>query len=180
MLLDKTLRSPVVEGAQATFFYEDPMAQEVRFVGDSTAGATIPMERHGDLWTLTRTYPLDARDEYMFVVDGAWKLDPLNSQRGPGAFGPRSACAMPDYRWPRPIQLPCDGKMRRQRLGGRLVDLYVPAQVEGAALLVVQDGSDYIWFTGLPGLLDAMIREGEIVPTLAVFVSPQDRDAEYR
>jgi enterochelin esterase family protein len=32
----------------------------------------------------------------------------------------------------------------------------------------------------MPGLLDAMIREGSIPPVLGVFISPLNRDAEYR
>jgi enterochelin esterase family protein len=137
------------------------------------------MERDDGGWVLTRSYPLDARDEYCYIVDGRWILDPLNPFQGPGGFGPRSECRMPAYRPPRPMEPPVDGRMERCRLGGRLVDVYVPAQVEKAALLVVQDGGDYIRFTGMPGLIDALIREGAIAPTLAVFVSPRNREVEY-
>ncbi len=137
------------------------------------------MDRAGDEWSVTREYPSDARDEYLFVVDGEAQLDPRNPHRGPGAFGPRSACHLPDYRRPAPIELPVDGKMERRWLAGRMVDVYVPALVQGAAVLIVQDGFEYEWFIGMPGLLDAMIRAGEIVPTLAVFVAPRDRDREY-
>jgi enterochelin esterase-like enzyme len=148
-------------------------------MADSTGWHAISMLRDGDEWSITREYPHDARDEYLFVADGEACLDPSNPHRGPGAFGPRSACHMPGYRWPRPIELPVEGKMERRRLAGRMVDVYVPASVQGAAVLIVQDGYEYEWFAGMPGLLDAMIREGTIIPTLAVFVAPRDRDNEY-
>ncbi|HEY8685892.1 MAG TPA: alpha/beta hydrolase-fold protein [Chloroflexota bacterium] len=148
-------------------------------MSDSTGWHRIPMWRRSDEWSLIREYPADARDEYLFVVDGETRLDPRNPHRGPGAFGPRSACHMPEYRWPAAIELPVDGKMERRWLAGRMVDVYVPARVQGAAVLIVQDGYEYEWFIGMPGLLDAMIREGAIGPTLAVFVAPRDRDREY-
>jgi len=163
---------------QARFFY-GRVAGDVLFAGDSTDWRPITMERNGPGWTLTRAYPENARDEYMFVVDGRWLLDPLNPLRGPGAFGPKSICPMPGYELPRPIELPVDGKMERCIIAGRAIDVYVPGEVKGAALLIVQDGHDYIWLTGLPGLLDALIREGAIPPTLAAFVSPRNRMAEY-
>lgn len=171
-------RSPLVQGDRATFVLKRD-ARNVQFAADSTDWRAVDMERDGRGWTLTRPYPADARDEYMFVVDGRWILDPLNPLRGPGGFGPHSSCPMPGYSFPRPIELPVDGRVERRRLGGRLVDVYVPAEAELAALLVVQDGGDYIWFTGLPGLLDALIREGAIGPAVAVFVSPRNRSLEY-
>lgn len=171
--------SPFVSGHEATFRYRGK-AQEVLWVGDSTDNRPVAMERIAKDWVLTRSYPFDARDEYCFIVDGQWVLDPLNPLQGPGAFGPRSECCMPAYRPPRPIEAPVDGRVEQLKLAGRSLDVYVPAQVKGAALLVVQDGGDYIRFTGMPGLIDALIREGAIPPTLAVFVSPQDREAEYR
>lgn len=172
--------SPVVLGDQATFRYYDRGATEVGFVADSTAFRPVPMERNGSGWVLSRTYPSDARDEYLFVVDGNWILDPLNPLRGTSPFGPHSECRMPGYSIPRPVEPPVDGSLEHRTLAGREVDVYVPAQREGAALLVVQDGRDYVRFTGMPGLLDALIRERSIPPVLAVFISPLDRDAEYR
>jgi enterochelin esterase family protein len=151
----------------------------VAFMSDSTGWHALPMLRDGDEWSITREYPHDARDEYLFVVDGESCLDPSNPHRGPGAFGPRSACHMPGHRWPRPIELPVDGTMERRWLAGRMVDVYVPADVQGAAVLIIQDGYEYEWFTGMPGLLDSMIREGTLMPTLAVFVAPRDRTKEY-
>lgn len=148
-------------------------------MGDSTGWQRLPMERRDGEWRLTREYPPDARDEYLLVVDGTTRLDPLNPLRGPGAFGPRSACELPGYRRPPPIELPVDGKMERRWLAGRIMDVYVPARVEGAAVLIVQDGYEYEWFTGFPGILDSMIRCGAIPPTLAAFVAPRDRDHEY-
>jgi enterochelin esterase-like enzyme len=170
--------SPVVRGNRAAFHYRGE-AQSVSFTGDSTGWRPIPMERDGAGWSLTRTYPLAARDEYMFVVDGRYILDPLNPLRGPSPFGPHSSCPMPDHHL-RPVELPLDGKMERRTLASRVVDMYVPAQVEGAALLVVQDGYEYAWFTGLPGLLDGLIREGAIQPAVAVFVAPVQREKEYQ
>jgi enterochelin esterase family protein len=170
--------TPIVRGSQATFLYRGS-AQSVGVASDSTGWRPEPMSHVDGVWSLTRTYPLDARDEYMLVVDGNWILDPLNPRRGPSPFGAHSECPMPGYRV-RPIDLPKDGKMERWVMGDRIIEAYVPTQTHNASLLVVQDGYEYAWFTGLPGVLDGMIREGEIPPTLAVFVAPLDRDREYR
>lgn len=169
----------MVDGTRATYRYLDASASRVDLIADSTGWQAVPLRRDGDPWQVTLEYPPDARDEYQLVVDGKTILDPLNAFRAPSAFGPRSVCHMPCYRWPAPIELPVDGKMARRRLAGRDVDIYVPAQAENAALLVVQDGYEYEWFIGMPGLLDALIREGAIPPTLAVFVAPKDRQHEY-
>jgi enterochelin esterase-like enzyme len=179
LVANEIVASPVIGQTSATFSYFNPDAYLVEFMSDSSGWHRVPMWREGDEWLITREYPSDARDEYMFVVDGEARLDPRNPRLGPGAFGPRSACHMPDYRWPAPIELPVAGKMERRWLAGRMVDVYVPACVQGAAALIVQDGYEYEWFIGMPGLLDAMIRRGEIMPTLAVFVAPRDRDHEY-
>lgn len=174
-----TLRSPAVAGKRAVFRYRNDAAREVLFRADSTQGRALPMKRAGDLWVLSREYPRDARDEYLFEVDGEPILDPSNPLRAPGGFGPRSECRMPGYTAPRPVELPVDGKMERRHWAGRDVDVYVPARVHGAAVLVVQDGWDYIWYGALPGLLDHLIATGAIPPALAVFISPINRDAEY-
>ena len=170
---------PVIRENSVTFTFAGAGLSDVRFMSDSTGWEAISMQASGDEWSITREYPPDARDEYLFLVDGEARLDPRNPHRGPGAFGPHSACHLPEYRWPPPIELPVDGKMERRWLAGRMVDVYVPAQVQGAASLIVQDGYEYEWFTGMPGLLDAMVRSGAIEPTLAVFVAPRDRDLEY-
>lgn len=171
--------SPVIRETSATFSFASAEAGSVEFMSDSTGWHTVPMQRTGDEWSITRDYPHDARDEYLFLVDGEARLDLRNPHRGPGAFGPHSACHLPGYRWPPPLELPVDGRMERRWLAGRMVDVYVPARVEGAAVLIVQDGYEYEWFIGMPGLLDTMIRAGTIGPTLAVFVAPRDRDHEY-
>jgi len=170
---------PEIRESSATFRYTNANARTVEFMSDSTGWRPVSMHRQGDVWSIIREYPHDARDEYLFLVDGEARLDPCNPHRGPGAFGAHSACHMPGYQWPPPIELPIDGRMERRWLAGRVVDVYVPAQVQGAAVLIVQDGYEYEWFIGMPGLLDRMIRAGTIVPTLAVFVAPRDRDAEY-
>lgn len=179
LVADKVDAFPIIQDTSATFRFTCADANSVEFMSDSTGWHPLPMRREGDTWSFTREYPRDARDEYLFVVDGDARLDPRNPHRGPGAFGPHSACHMPDYVWPPPIELPVDGKMERCRLAGRIVEVYVPAKVEGAAVLIVQDGYEYEWFIGMPGMLDTMIRQGAIIPTLAVFVAPNNRDKEY-
>ncbi|HEX6509852.1 MAG TPA: alpha/beta hydrolase-fold protein [Chloroflexota bacterium] len=172
-------RSPIVRGTKATFHYHDSSASTVELMSDSTGWQPVPLVRHGGSWSMAREYPSDARDEYLLLVDGHAILDPLNLQRSPSVFGARSACQMPGYRPPRKFDLPVDGKMERRRLAGRTVDVYVPVESRHAALLVVQDGYDYEWFIGMPGLLDSLIRERAMVPTIAIFVAPQNRDHEY-
>ncbi len=179
LVADEVAASPTIRDMSATFRYTSSGANAVEFMSDSTGWHAVPMLREGDEWSITREYPHDARDEYLFLVDGNTHLDPRNHHRGPGAFGPHSACHMPGYRLPPPIELPVDGKMERRWLAGRMVDVYVPAKAQGAAVLIVQDGYEYEWFIGMPGLLDTMIRAGTIISTLAVFVAPRDRHKEY-
>src|SRR5579864_9406582 len=79
---NEEIRSPFVDGDQATFYYPDSTAENVKFLADSTDSRPIAMERGTEGWWLTRTYPRDARDEYMFLIDGWSTLDPLNPLQG--------------------------------------------------------------------------------------------------
>jgi enterochelin esterase-like enzyme len=178
--LERPCTSPAISGTTAVFQYFNQRARNVQMMADCTDWQPVPMEREDGSWFLEVEFPPDARTEYLFVVNGQGVLDPLNPYSGPGGFGPRSECRMPEYVPPHDFAPPADGHLEDVTLAGRNVRVYVPERVEDAAVLAVQDGEDYISFAGMPGAIDALIHAGQIPPTLAVFVNPVDREREYR
>jgi len=135
-------------------------------------------------------YEPDARLEYWLMIneDQMPIIDPLNKYIVRNGWGEISELAMPNYnRHPffnnyihgeigqfknlREVVLPS-----KFLLYDHLIHIYLPAGYSESdrkyPVVYFQDGKDYFEFAVVPHILDKLIKEKEIEPVIAVFVTP--------
>jgi enterochelin esterase-like enzyme len=185
------------EGSVRFIWFGEPGTREVRLLGDFArrdAGAFawdaegLAMTRTGDLFHLGLRVEPDARLDYLFLVDGEPRLDPLNPRRifSSAANAEASVLAMPAHR-PHPASEPKSDVPR-----GRVVEIeadwawprvrvYLPpghTPDRRYPVLVTSDGDDWIERIRLPAILDHLLAEGAIAPLLAAMIdAPPDRES---
>ena len=147
-----------------------------------------------DLWYWPSVFEPDARLDYKFVLDGSsWILDPRNPHQILGGFGPNSELRMPSY-VPAPEieyypQIPhgilWDTTYTSINLPGnpRPIRVYTPPGYETSTdsfpVILLHDGIEYVTFAQANNVLDYLISQNRIRPTIGVFVPPVNRDDEY-
>ena len=145
-----------------------------------------------NLWIREGTLPTDARVDYKIVLNGGtWILDPVNTLQMWGGFGPNNELRMPNYEYPietirRPDAargtLGSDVRVTSSNLGYQVqYRVYTPAgysteQLANLPVVYVTDGHEYAadHMGSLVAVLDNLIDDGTLRPTLAVFVDPRD------
>lgn len=186
-------------GHVAFVYFSSSPEQVVRLTGDFRPRSFFnpywddvgePMIRVGSVFYLQKTFELDARLDYRFIVDGKATLDPLNPRSivsGTGE-GEASELVMPAHR------LPPEAVMRPNVSRGTLraleepwatpkVTVYLPPGYDSARdypTLYTADGNAWISFIGLPTILDNLIDAKAIEPLIAVFIdAAEDRGTWY-
>ncbi|MBV9095330.1 MAG: hypothetical protein JO132_15875 [Streptosporangiaceae bacterium] len=188
---------PIVEGARCTFAYRgeaDEVSLVHRIVG---LPDHLPLRRlHGtDLWYGMLELPEGSRVEYQLeVTRGGHRErinDPLNPRLAHSPMGSSSVCyaqgyVTPDWTMPDPearqgsltdLVVPSRALRRDCR-----VTLYLPARFRRTArypLVIVHDGGDYLRYAAAKTVLDNLIHRLEVAETVAAFLYPGDRLAEY-
>jgi len=151
-----------------------------------------------DLFYLKKTFPMDARLDYKFVMgtgsNALWLLDPLNPFTVSGGFGPNSELQMPQWEYPWEIDFNPDvaqGNLiqipdfRSNILNNsRSLWVYLPSQYStedtvAFPAIYVNDGGDYLKLGKMKNVLDNLIAANIIRPVVAVFINPVNRNAEY-
>jgi enterochelin esterase-like enzyme len=185
---------PLIEDSLVTFLYYGVVGLRATVPSDINrwdvkAHEMAPLGR-SDLYYLTLAMPMDARIDYKFYVDGLWMLDPLNPETVEGGFGDNSAFSMPDYVAPPEIQeidsIP-HGTIETHDFeskiiqGLRQIHVYLPHIYGGDdyPVVFVQDGGEYITLASMVNVLDNLIFQDLILPVVAVFIDPVDRNYEY-
>lgn len=190
--LEDAGRFPLIEGERCTFLFRG-QARRVELAGDFNGWdpAQSPARRLGEseVWLFETRFPIDARLDYKFVVDGGdWRLDPSNPRTQLGGFGPNSELRMPDYQ-ASPWLVRADGvprgsiqgprSLRSEHLGYAVrFAVYLPAdydELEDLPCIYVTDGHEYAddAMGGMVLVLDNLIAQGRIEPVMAVFVDPR-------
>jgi enterochelin esterase-like enzyme len=190
---------PIVTEGACTFAFNGPVisVRLVHFgIGLPDDLAFEPIGESG-WWLLALGVPEGSRLEYKLEVVDSFGTrlveDPLNPVVASHPFGANSVCEasgyfVPDWAIPGP-----------EVEGGRLVDfeldsaalqrhttttVYLPAgftetPAERYPLLVVHDGGDYLRYAAAATVLDNLVGRGEMPPTVAAFIHPGERLAEY-
>lgn len=185
-------RLPFTDGERVAFLLRAPQAKSVAVAGDfngwdSQLGAAKRIVGT-DLWMYEADFPLDARLDYKFVLDGSrWILDPANARTQRGGFGDNSELRMPGYE-PSPwVERRPDtprGKLAAATIESDTLgyavnyQVYAPASydaLENLPVLYVTDGHEYAddKMGSLVLVLDNLIAAGRMRPLLAVFIYPR-------
>lgn len=79
---DPSVKSPVVNENEVSFYYYGPLNKSVQLAGSMTEWGAAPIDMTYDAetgyWSTTQTLE-DGSYEYKFIVDGNWITDPLNN-----------------------------------------------------------------------------------------------------
>jgi enterochelin esterase-like enzyme len=134
-----------------------------------------------DLWVLEKEFPLNARFDYKFVVDGKEMLDAENPFVSEGGFGFSSELRMPRFHYPIATKYHKSikhGRIAKYSVSDKIYfrykrDIYIyipPFTRKEKIALVFQDGLEYILFGAAKNTLDYLINKGKIPPVYGIFV----------
>lgn len=190
-----TTKAPYVEDDSVVCFFYYGEASGVQVAGDFTGwnpdGRNFTRLRDTDLWYRKEVFEKDARLDYKLVIGTNWILDPKNPSQIGGGFGPNSELAMPEYIHPTEI-LSRDGidkgvitliQLSSSYTGKTYqVHIYLPPNYSDTneyPVAYFQDGADYLNLASTKNVLDNLIADKSIQPTIGVFVVPNNRNTEY-
>jgi enterochelin esterase family protein len=187
---------PYAQDNKYAFLYRGSAAANVAFPGDHNnwQPSSAPAVRlpGTDLWYREGTLPVDARVDYKIVLNGSsWIEDPVNPLKMWSGFGPNSELRMPDYSYPlETIRSPNaargaitgNTRVTSTNLGYQVqYRVYTPAgynseQLSQLPVLYVTDGHEYLadHMGSLTAVLDNLIDDRTLRPTIAVFIDPRD------
>jgi enterochelin esterase family protein len=147
------------------------------------------------LWYLVLELPDGSRVEYQLEITRGGQSerinDPLNPRLAHSPLGSSSVCYAHGYEvpgWTQPDPDARAGSLADFAIASRAlrreakVTLYLPARFRRAArypLLVVHDGGDYLNYASAGTVLDNLIHRLDVAETIAAFIYPGDRLAEY-
>jgi enterochelin esterase family protein len=196
--------APVVERTShgmcnVTFVWRDQGQTSVHIIQDFGADGILEHEMarlpDSDIWHLTRQFPSDTRTTYQIAPNPLppskaggfpYVLDPMNPRHVPlflfenGESIPISACSLPDAP-PQPwleMKSPA-GSVHAHTMesDGRRIWVYTPVMESAdCSLLVLLDGRLAKDLALVPRMLDHLIAQRRIAPTVALFVDTPDRD----
>ena len=187
---------PYTEMDSLVAFVYQGTAVKIAVAGDATGWSPdLDLEKVAgtDFWYYQAVYEPDARLDYKFVKNGVtWLLDPLNPYTCTGGYGPNSELRMPACTIPPEIAyypaIPHgtlhDTLLYSTNLGNsRSIKIYLPPGYDTTTrsypVILFHDGLEYITLGEAPNILDYLIAHLEIVPVIAIFVPPVNRNQEY-
>lgn len=193
----KTKGFPDVDESHVHFIYRGSAADRVAVTGDhlhwSLAGEQMQLLEGTDFHYLGKRFEPDARLDYKFIVNDRWIIDPLNPYESAGGFGLNSELRMPAYAAaPELVQLTSSpgGTMTALTLKSgllpafRQISVYLPeGHRDGESPMPVaffNDGTEYLSLAMTKNILDNLIDQKKIVPLIAVFIPPGNREQEFR
>ncbi|MEW6055509.1 MAG: alpha/beta hydrolase-fold protein, partial [Bdellovibrionota bacterium] len=195
---------PIIDhNGTVTFFYRSTENQTaVNLIGefkpesfysigwDETGVQMSRLAEKSDVYFTQLKFQADARLEYLFVVSGEKKLDPLNPKtyfNGP-IVSDASELVMPKYPLIKEAKsIPTESKGTIQAVSADWVKapihVYLPAGYDSKKsypVIYTADGSAWMKYMKLPEMLDQLIAEKDIEPVIAVMIDPtEDRRNWY-
>lgn len=190
--------SPIVEENGIVSFYWIGNAASVLITGDMQKAWSQPdtmnlINCNGNkLFYKTYSLPLDARIDYLFIVDDSTITDPKNPTTTPSGFGLHSQCAMPLFKINAISQFRPDiehgtidtifFKSSITSMPPRMLKIYKPAGYEnlaGLPTLYVNDGFKAIEYCNYINVLNNLIADKKISPVVVVFIDYIEGDQDY-
>ncbi len=170
-----------INGRKAVFVYRGE-AEEVFLKGNFNNFQPEKMLRKSEnVWILEKEFPLNARFDYKFVVDGEEILDAENPFRSEGGFGFNSELRMPHFHYPIATAYHKDirhGRIAKYSISDKIyfkykrdIYIYIPHfTVKEKTAVIFQDGLEYILFGAAKNTLDYLIHTKRIPPVYGIFV----------
>lgn len=187
-------QSPIIRGNWVTFIYRGK-AKSIELMSDLTGwgqrGLKLKKVRGKELHYLSVQVADDARIEYKYLIQGNWRLDPLNPNRvDNGIGGYINFFVMPEYRpseWAHPQNDIQHGRIEdlsaQIRGSRRPVRVYLPpgydVTTEAYPTIYLNDGIEYLERAQVNVIADNLIGAHQLRPLIIVFVAPLDRMKEY-
>jgi enterochelin esterase-like enzyme len=185
-------RAPVnLADGWTAFVYHGP-ARDVGVVGDMTQWAdALPLARLGetDLWFREARFDPAGRLDYLLLVEGERRLDPLNPATSPGLEpGSRQSVwtdpkhRSPDFLAALPPKQP--GTDKTFALEGRRVFVHLPAAYDREPasrfpVVYFHGGDLYRDAMGAGEILDVLAERGDIEPSIAVMIQPAAPETDF-
>ena len=194
--MDAAEEFPFIEADTATFIYRG-LVSSVSVPGDfngwSTSQDRMVKLDNTNFWYVSKTFEANARLDYKIVRNGnTWILDPLNPNIIVSGFGPNSELAMPDYEQPWEIKsrdvpkgtlevitLSSSHTGTTYQIGVYLPPSYAQMLSKRYPVAYFQDGLEYLDLAEGVNILNNLIDSSLCRETIAVFVVPDERGAEY-
>jgi enterochelin esterase-like enzyme len=180
----------ILSKTRVQFVYQGA-AKRVELVGDLncwTRGSHRLVEINPEYWTLELDLLPETRCSYRLVVDGIEILDPQNAAVVMTSIGRCSELHLPGAIQAPELESPVTGirtihTVSSYHLGGeRDVIVHRPdalAPAGGYALILCHDGVAAEDYLELPRIVDNLVTQGVIPPTICVMIPPENRFAEY-
>ena len=187
---------PIIEDSTVLFVHFG-FVKEVEWIGDfNNWGEDDSINSQGvqtgksGLWTWKTTFPNDARFDYKISIDDELAIvDPFNRKKQRSESSENSVLEMPD--WERdPIVYTRREVNRGDISGNQIIEssslqqalrywVYTPdgyTNMDELPVVYVTDGQAYTnnQIGNMPAILDNLIADGAIEPTIAVFIDSRD------
>ncbi|MFX1284086.1 MAG: alpha/beta hydrolase-fold protein [Promethearchaeota archaeon] len=184
---------PIIDERSCTFIYYGSN-NKVAIEGDFTGWDSEEMTKvqNTDLWFFTKTFPNDARLDYLITIDGISTLDFGNRRLVPSGFGYRSYIEMPQYKPSKSIEfndhIPHGTVETIENFSSaifnntREIKIYLPPNYNPSIAypcLFITDGLEYLQFAQFNNVLDNLLYNKKIRELLAIFIPPINRNMEY-
>ncbi len=183
---------PIIENDKVYYIYKNEKDIPVFLTGDMNNWIPDSNQLMRIIGTsyyyFEQSYPGDARLEYKFIVEGKYLLDPLNEKTSSGGFGNNSLLLMPEYQFPTEVLLnrfqtytTLDTILFKSKNSAESRKVFVFKHADagqGSALIIFNDGGDYLSFAQTNIVLDNLIEQKNIPACFAIFVNPQNRMKE--
>lgn len=191
--------SPIIEDSGIVSFYWIGDASSILITGDIQKGWSQPdtMSKIScgggeNLFYKTYLLPLDARIDYLFIVNDSTFTDPRNLITTPSGFGLHSQCAMPQFKTNSVREFRSDikhgtidtvfFKSKLTSMPPRMLKIYKPFGYEKFSelpALYVNDGFKAIDYCNYITVLDNIIADKKISPVVVVFIDYIEGDQDY-
>ncbi|MEH6538344.1 MAG: alpha/beta hydrolase-fold protein [Psychroserpens sp.] len=191
--------TPIIEGKEKVHIIWFGAADTVKVEGDIQGGWSIPETLNkidcGDLDFFYKSYNLPSNSliQYKLIVDGEAELDFMNPEIVENfGFGSRNIFQMPDFKHSAALSSRQQVKAGRieSRLfqseniefADRLLEIYLPSgytEENNYPVLFVNDGKVKLYTTPFKTVIDNLIYDQLIEPTIVVFVPYIERHKEY-
>lgn len=189
--------APIVRGDSLFYLFQGDVKQ-VALTGDIVGwnDQGIPFRRikETNLWYLGQKVLPKSYLEYKLIVDnGEWIIDPLNPDSTVETEYVNSVIRLPGFEDSQETAYRPDiphGKLDSNRIMSALFDttfsykIYTPPNYEVDSLerypvAYFHDGGANVKIAKVPNIIDLLIHENKMRPIIAVFVEPNERNAEY-